>query len=282
MTCGFRMPNPATSGLPNPANYDTSVAGVVLDKVTGLAWQRTLDTNLYSPTDAAAYCAATRLDGRTDWRVPTVLELTTLVDYTQQQLDPDIDPVAFPNTPNDNTITARFVTSTPVAGDASLNWFVHFQNGNSTREAAGAGRIRCVRVGDPSVMRCYPSNARFSPAAGTVGTVLDAATGLVWQQGVSPAGMQWADAVTYCAGLSGGFRLPSMKEMQTIVSYTVAAPGPMIDGVFASSSISPPYYWTGSPLSGVATSAWLMDFGTGISSWNGRTATYPARCVRAP
>jgi len=70
--------------------------------------------------------------------------------------------------------------------------------------------------------------------------------------------------------------------MQTIVSYTVAAPGPMIDGVFASSSISPPYYWTGSPLSGVATSAWLMDFGTGISSWNGRTATYPARCVRAP
>jgi hypothetical protein len=30
------MPNPVAAALPNPASYDTSVAGVVTDRVTGL------------------------------------------------------------------------------------------------------------------------------------------------------------------------------------------------------------------------------------------------------
>jgi hypothetical protein len=68
--------------------------------------------------------------------------------------------------------------------------------------------------------------------------------------------------------------------MQTIVDYTVRSPGPTIDtSVFPLPNPPSYYYWVSSPLSGVSTSAWLMDFTTGSLSWNGQDAIYLARCV---
>lgn len=281
MICGFPMPNPASSGLPNPASYDTTTAGVVLDKVTGLAWEQSISAGLYTQAAAAAYCAANRLAGASDWRLPTVLELGTLMDFAQPQLNPHIDPVAFPNTPGDNTRNSWFQTSTPVAGDASKSWYVDFQNGNNFIDVAGNGRVRCVRVQTVSAGHCYTAGGRFvSGTTGGIATKLDVTTGLTWQQGSSPQGMIWSDAVSYCTGLAGGFRLPSIKEMQTIVDYTVAAPGPTIDAtVFPLPVPLSYYYWTSSPLAGVPTGAWLMAFDTGSLTWNGQNAQYLARCV---
>ena len=112
-TCGFVMPNPVSSGLPNPASYDTTVPGIVTDKVTGLSWQRVLTSHagsegctvnitglLYCPLRyAAAYFAGSRLGGYADWRLPTVLRalLISLTDFMQWYSS--IDAEAFPDTP---------------------------------------------------------------------------------------------------------------------------------------------------------------------------------------
>src|SRR5262245_28544364 len=70
------MPNPPSTGLPNPASYDTSVDGVVCDEVTGLLWQREVDsTAVYIRSEASAYCDGLELAGYDDWRLPTRIEL---------------------------------------------------------------------------------------------------------------------------------------------------------------------------------------------------------------
>jgi len=203
-----------------------------------------------------------------------------VMDFTQAQANPKIDPVAFPGTPYDNTRASWFQTSTAVAGDATKSWYVDFQNGNNFTDTKGIGRVRCVRVAAVATARCFAAGARFvASTTGGISTKLDSATGLVWQLGVGPQLVDQSDAASYCQGLSGNFRLPSIKEMQTIIDYTVASPGPTVNAAFPAPNPASYYYWSSSPLSGVPTSAWLMAVDTGSLTWNGQTALYLARCV---
>jgi len=87
------MPNPSSSGLPNPARYDTSQSGVVIDQVTGLMWQRESPAE-YGFAGAATHCAELGLAGHCDWRLPTRIELVSLVDFTLS--NPTLDSAAFP------------------------------------------------------------------------------------------------------------------------------------------------------------------------------------------
>ncbi|MBI5477743.1 MAG: DUF1566 domain-containing protein [Deltaproteobacteria bacterium] len=76
--------------------YDTSVPGVVLDNVTGLMWERSISS--YGVwADGNNHCRCLGLGGYRDWRMPSLVELITIVDYGRQH--PAIDPVAFPGTP---------------------------------------------------------------------------------------------------------------------------------------------------------------------------------------
>jgi hypothetical protein len=63
------------------------------------------------------------------------------------------------------------------------------------------------------------------------GVVTDTKTNLLWQQ--TPATpRKRADAVAYCAGLGTGWRIPTMKELMTLVDDSRTRPA--IDPVFAS------------------------------------------------
>jgi Protein of unknown function (DUF1566)/Dickkopf N-terminal cysteine-rich region len=148
----WAMPNPVSTGLPNPANYDTSTApGVVIDQVTGLWWQRILDTNdgtgancfgTCTYAGAVSYCQHLTLAGHTDWRVPTRIELVSLVDFTIPTPGPTIDGAAFPGTPG-----VSFWTSSPNVKAPTYMWHVAFGTGGIHQDAnvANQFRIRCVR-----------------------------------------------------------------------------------------------------------------------------------------
>src|SRR5689334_16839225 len=59
------------------------------------------------------------------------------------------------------------------------------------------------------------------------GTVYDTKTRLTWQQGAAPSTYTWTDASPYCGALNlggMGWRLPSVRELQTIVDETLHAP----------------------------------------------------------
>jgi Protein of unknown function (DUF1566) len=56
----------------------------VLDKETGLVWERTPDGNTHTWFEAVERCYVVNHGDRQGWRLPTMEELSSLVDSTQQ------------------------------------------------------------------------------------------------------------------------------------------------------------------------------------------------------
>lgn len=268
------MPNPAASGLPNPQRYDVTMAGVVQDLVTGLNWQRAANTTgLFWPA-ANTVCSELSLAGHRDWRVPSLLELVSLVDFTRTS--PAIDDTAFP-APVGGTVW----TSTPVFASPGEAWYVSFNNG-FTYQGHGeqlAIDLRCVRGAAPD-----PAGARYSLQASegsdVSNVVLDHGTRLAWQRAAAPTTRSWDDADQYCRTLtlSGtGWRLPSMKELQTLLDLGRQAPA--IDPA-AFPAAPTEQYWSSSPLAGSTSDAWSVSFRLGAASPLPRDGLNWVRCVR--
>ena len=55
--------------------------GMVEDRATGLTWQKTDDGRTRNWPEALAYCQNLDVGGKSDWRLPNVKELETIVDY---------------------------------------------------------------------------------------------------------------------------------------------------------------------------------------------------------
>lgn len=115
----------------------------VLDRKTGLTWQRAPSSSQYNQSGAAAYCASLNLAGfSSGWRLPTRHELGSLVDRKVASPGPTIDKTAFPNTP-----AARFWTSTIYPPNPSPSCpGVDFKTGQDFPAALGELLyVRCVR-----------------------------------------------------------------------------------------------------------------------------------------
>lgn len=120
---------------------------------------------------------------------------------------------------------------------------------------------------------CYPS-PRFTVSATEV---VDGKTGLTWQRSVAPEAKTWADAKTYCPTVGANFRLPSVKELLTIVDFTRSEPA--IDtAVFPGTKSAS--FWTSSPVAGSPPFAWFVGFESGVTNGLGVGETSQVRCVR--
>jgi hypothetical protein len=214
----------------------------VTDTITGLVWQRDTSGLRAGCSDghdclweeAEAYCASLVLGGLSGWRLPAAKELDTIVDYTAN--DPAIDPTAFPNTSAEGAWT-----SSPCAGAEGAARAVNVGDGNSYCALGATYQVRCVRGS-----RCYPTS-RFVALDG--GLVRDTLTNLVWQQQVSTTHVTWGEAQTYCSSLGAGFRLPTIKELESILDLTRA--DPIYEKAFPSTPGEA--FWTSS-------AAWDIDF----------------------
>jgi len=116
---------------------------LVFDRETGLTWPVEFSAKGLDDEQTERYIAdlnARKHGGFDDWRVPTRVELLTIVDDTRHS--PTIDADAFPGTPS-----AWFRTATPYAADPkTYAWFVLFglgASGDGHRD--GVGRVRAVR-----------------------------------------------------------------------------------------------------------------------------------------
>jgi hypothetical protein len=112
-------------------------------------------------------------------------------------------------------------------------------------------------------------------------TVYDTKTKLTWQLKVPSTMYAWDAAKTYCSGLSlegtGGWRLPTVKELQTIVDESRTDPS--IDPT-AFPATPTYYFWSSSPLAGSSNSAWYIWFYRGEASYFVVDNGIYVRCVR--
>ena len=138
----FEWPEWPLPGVsPGAANY-TATADTVTDKTTGLMWERGYSERLVN-MDAPGHCITLRAGGFSDWRLPTWIELLSIVDYGKKS--PAIDVSTFPP---DAGATDWFWSST-VSARTGLTLSVLFNDGSMAGlSTAGTQlwRVRCVRV----------------------------------------------------------------------------------------------------------------------------------------
>lgn len=218
-------------GAKFPPNYTVFAdRGTVLDEVTGLLWQRGQpesyagctgnhlgtvgDTCTF--TEAEAYCAQLELDGKR-WRLPSKIELESLLDYDHHALGTYIDTTTFPD-----TAALRAWSSSKVLGTADASYGVDFNVGLPFTGPTSTGRhkVRCVR--SERIVHAPPSE-RYDLQSAT-STLRDLYTQLEWQVPTEgnplPSFATRDQAAAHCSSAGSGFRLPTIKELLTLMDIT--------------------------------------------------------------
>ncbi len=243
--------------------------GTVSDLVTGLMWQRTPAYGL-TFDQAVAGAGAARTGGYDDWRLPSIKELYSLIDFdgvtgrsaagSTPYLDTGVFDFEYGNTSaGERFIDAQYCSatqyvSTTMNGAATV-FGVNFADGR----IKGYGR-RTPRGEKTFHVRYVRGNSGYGAndfADHGDGTVSDRATGLMWSRADSGEGMSWQEALAWVAeriaeGYLGydDWRLPNAKELQSIVDYTRSPDttrSAAIDPVFETTPLADgdyPYFWT--------------------------------------
>ncbi len=113
-----RLPEPE-----KPSRFIDNKDGTVTDKETNLTWMKQDDGKRRKWEEAKKYCEGNqaKLPGE-GWRLPTVKELISIVDY--DKYGPAIDPIFT------ETQTSYYWSSTPYAGASGYAWIVFFGDGD--------------------------------------------------------------------------------------------------------------------------------------------------------
>jgi hypothetical protein len=205
--------------------------------------------------------------GQHDWRLPTIQELSTLVNSSR--VFPAIDTAFFTNT------AASFYWSSTTDSsyiDAACN--VDFSNG-SLYDGGYKGNSYYVRA----VRGVQFANASFVDNGN--GTVTDRSTGLMWQQAAAPGTMTWEQALAYCENLTlaghTDWRLPNRNELQSIVDFTRDNPA-INTTFFPGTGVS--FYWSSTTCADNTAYAWHVYFCGGLMINGNKSSSSFVRAVR--
>lgn len=117
--------------------------GIIQDNVTGLMWQKATAPGTYTWDGAIAYCADLHLGPYTDWRLPTIEELRTLINSNIPYPGPTINTAYFPD-----TVASIYWSSTSNANRTGNAWLVTFVGGLAGYSLkTGSIYVRAVRSG---------------------------------------------------------------------------------------------------------------------------------------
>jgi hypothetical protein len=117
----------------------------VLDKETGLVWERSPQTTSAKWSVARRTCIEKSVGGQKGWRLPSLQELTTLVDPSIAPPGPTLPP-GHPFLTVQSTV---YWSATRVDEDARGSWAVHFGLGGGATfiNWAHSVQVWCVRDG---------------------------------------------------------------------------------------------------------------------------------------
>ncbi|MBH2006695.1 MAG: DUF1566 domain-containing protein [Myxococcaceae bacterium] len=258
--------------------------GVVSDALTSMQWEQVAGATPMVFTSVRCYCSSRNTGAYTDWRAPNIVELGTLIDYTNSTA-PCLDATAFPGAP-----ASDFWSGSPDIGNSGYSWYVRSSSNvpeSSFQSNSTSSAVRCVRSSYTA-----PPSSRYTIGSGTTaGTVIDKVTELVWQKVAPTSGGPNGDgsysqsgAMTYCNNLSlggsgaGRWRLPTVRELQTLVDYSQNSRALMMDST-AFSGEPANWFWSSSPVAGIPTGGWGVSFGVGYMTYSGTAGYGIVRCV---
>lgn len=248
----------------SPTDY-TTTTDTVHDNVTGLTWQRAVPEMEMNFNAAVAYCDSLVLGDADDWTLPTLMELSTLLDTTTNA--PTINRAAFPDTPG-----VPFWTSSQSVQTPSAVWAVSFRNATTTngelRLSTNNNAVRCVRANGMGPAEPYRVNAD---------EVHDNATGLTWQK--TDTGVRYFEQATMqCTGL---WRLPRLKELMSLVLVTRGNPALDVTAfpVPPNATNTGMTYWSAT-LPVASSVGWVVSFYEGEVDTIGPEYLVRSRCVR--
>jgi hypothetical protein len=119
-------------------------ANTLIDYDTGLEWQNNYDTKTVQRDwqGAKQYCKQLTLRSKSDWRLPTIQELQSIVDVN---LEPAIKK-GFKYV-GDYEGIQNYWSSTRLVFDDSSAWYINFGNGDTADTTTSDSRhfVRCVR-----------------------------------------------------------------------------------------------------------------------------------------
>ncbi len=234
------------------ASYKDNNDGTVTDMVTGLMWQK--EFSKASFRGAAKAAAASQVGGYDDWRVPTIKELYSLMNFNGQTGTGNFqsssvpsDAIPYLNTQYFSfeypTNTGRFIDAQYLTGTAYASTVMQGQRAFFGVNFAD-GRIKGYpQAGNAKRSEYYVRFVRDNPKYGNNNfrknnqTITDLATGLQWMtidsghpslknKGYTKNNgtLNWKEALQFCENLTydkqSDWRLPDTKELHTIVDYS--------------------------------------------------------------
>ncbi len=258
-------------------NFTENGNGTVTDNNTGLSWQQIPSDQPYSWADAQDYCKSLELAGSDQWRTPNLKELFSISNFTTGW--PYINTAYFqlvstPDLKQQQYWSSNYYQVGTTHGGLPSAFGVNHGTGHikaypDGRDGASiaAKYVRCVQ-GKEYGLNTFHDNQD--------GTVTDKATGLMWMQEDSLVDLNWQEALAY-AGLKntekylgyGDWRVPNVKELQSIVDYTGVYPA--IDARFFIITDQDAYFWTStsayvSPQNPGYYYAWYVAFGYAVDA----------------
>ncbi len=289
------MPNPASSPstVPNHQHYTDLGTGALRDDITCLVWEKAnpaTQGTWQASVDRCAALASSGYAGFKDWRLPTRVEMASIVDVSNGSKG---FPTAF-------TVTSGYYDTASwwyetITGQSTSGFHFGYGTNGFTSNAVAMGNTnnvaRCVRGNGGGEAANELAKEPANHYSVQSGEVADNYTGLIWQQGFSPARMAWADAPAYCAGLSlnghTGFRVPTLNELASTVNEALVG-GAINRTAFPNNpnGCGATYWFWAAEASKVGGTAWGMSYCDGYTGWNAASATWNTfpdanvRCVR--
>jgi hypothetical protein len=260
----------------NVPSYTDNEDGTVIDNVTGLIWTQDLSKMSMTWEEASEYCENLEFAGYDDWRLPSLKELWSIRDFSTGWPWIDTDYFYLIGDGSDGAqqhswSSNAYLVDTEEAVD-NVAFAVNDWTGD-IKSFSGERFVRAVR-GDTYGINDFKDYGDH--------TIMDEATGLMWSQDDSGEGMNWETALAYAENSDyGGYndwRLPNVKELQSIVDYSGIFPA--IDPIFnitwifnESGSSDYPYFWTGTTNSCIDPNdedgywyAWYVAFGYAVDT----------------
>ncbi len=275
---------------------------MVRDNTTGLIWEVKTDDDSYHDRnrafywcdpddssnsgemgycdgqDSADYIFSLNNDGYggfTDWRMPTVKELSTLLNHINSSL---IDDIYFPQ-----TISNSHWTATSYAGNPAQAWSISFSYGFALPRDKTVDQAFAIRA-----VRGQLSEATASYVDNGDGTLTDDHSRLMWRKDSvdSSTGLSWQGALAACETMDfanhSDWRLPNRNELQSLADY--ASFDPTVDAAFSNTESS--LYWSSTTDLKKPDMAWLVSFQYGLVVSNNIWTEYSkmdehfVRCLR--